>query len=241
MTTEQAPPGARITARKKRQRGNVVAALAITLAAGALAAVVTVFLLISRDLDEANRARDLLSGQVQSLGGTPIAGPPGSRGDTGVVGPSGPPGAPGRPGKDAPAITPSPGPTGPVGPSGAPGADSTVPGPQGSTGPVGASGKDGVNGADGADGTNGSDGKDGAPPAEWTYVDQDGNEGRCVRADDFDPDNPRYKCTPTSAATPSPTQTSSSPPPDPKPEPTPSDSPTSSSLVPLGLPERRRS
>ena len=111
-------PGSRVETRKRRRRGNVIAAAAIVLAAGALAAVVSAFLVLSQDLREANHARDLLAQQVEELGGTPVAGPPGSRGATGssgLVGPSGPigpPGPSGRPGKDAPTITPSPGPTG---------------------------------------------------------------------------------------------------------------------------------
>jgi hypothetical protein len=208
-----------VETRKRQRRGNLIAAAAIFMAAGTLAAVVFAFFTLSRDLDEANKARDLLATQVEELGGTPVAGPPGSRGEPGktVVGASGPPGPPGPAGpsgKPAPTITPSPGPQGPpgpVGPSGEPGADSTIPGPAGPTGPPGQD-------ATGAPGQDGTDGKDGAPPSEWTYTDQDGNTFRCTPVDDFDPDAPRYRCTQTSTASaePSPTaqptaSTSSSP------------------------------
>lgn len=181
-----------------------------------------------RDLKTSNAARDALARQVESLGQTPVAGPPGSRGDpgqSGVVGargPAGPSGPSGAPGKDAPTIIPSPGPTGPPGPSGQPGADSTVPGP---TGPAGA------DGASGAPGQNGSDGKDGAPPSSWTYTDQDGREYRCVPVDDFDPDAPDYRCTQTAGPTTEPDPSSA---PDPQPSPSPSDT-ASSGLLPLGL------
>lgn len=185
-----------------------------------------------RDLRTSNDARDALAKQVQSLGGTPVAGQPGSRGEpgktgVGTQGPSGPPGPAGAPGKDAPTITPSPGRTGPAGPAGAPGADSTVPG---STGPAGQNGADGAAGSDGKDGT---DGQNGAPPSEWTYTDQDGNEYSCVPVSDFDPDNPRYRCTQTSTANPDP-----SPSPSPSEQPSPSDS--SSGVLPLTLLDRRR-
>jgi len=181
-----------------------------------------------RDLRTSNDARDALAKQVQSLGGTPVAGQPGSRGEpgktgVGAQGPSGPPGPAGAPGKDAPTITPSPGPTGPAGPAGVPGADSTVPGP---TGPAGQAGADGAAGADGKDGQNG------APPSEWTYTDQDGNTYQCVPVDDWDPDHPRYKCTQTSTASPDPT-----PSPSPSQQPSPSDS--SSDLIQLNLLARR--
>lgn len=186
-----------------------------------------------RDLRTSNDARDALARQVQGLGEKPVAGPPGSRGEpgkstVGAPGPSGPPGPAGAAGKDAPTITPSPGPAGPVGPTGAAGADSTVPGP---TGPAGPNGADGAAGANGKDGT---DGKNGAPPSEWTYTDQDGNTYQCVPASDFDPDNPRYRCTQTSTANPEPT---SSPSPSPSQNPQPSDS--QSALLPLNLLDRR--
>lgn len=197
------PPrsGIRVEARKRHRRGNLIAAAAMVLAAATLAAVVTGFLVMTRDLKDERARNDLLAAQVKSLGGTPVAGPRGSTGAAGLIGPpgpAGPPGASGQPGKDAPTITPSPGPTGPPGPSGAPGTDSTVPGPTGPAGQAGASGAPG------------KDGTDGSPPSEWTYTDQAGNAYRCTPVDDFDPDRPRYRCVQTSTASPGPSSPPSS-------------------------------
>jgi hypothetical protein len=222
---------------KARRRDDVKYAALAVIAVAAFAGLAIWLQGLSHDLRVSNEARDALARQVQKLGATPVAGPPGSRGEAGKTvvggrGPSGPPGPSGAPGKAAPTITPSPGPAGPVGPPGAPGADSTIPGP---TGPAGASGAPGQDGQAGQDGQDGSDGKDGAPPSEWTYTDQDGNEYRCVPVDGFDPDNPRYQCTQTSTASPTPTATQG---PDQQPEP--SDSQSGSGLLPLGLLDRRR-
>ncbi|MFM9373287.1 hypothetical protein [Streptomyces sp. Da 82-17] len=223
------PTRTRAEARKHRRRGNVLGTAAALIVAGALAALVTGFMSLYRDLDRANEARDALAKQVQALGGKPVAGPPGSRGEPGqtIVGQRGPSGPPGPSGKAAPTLTPKPGPTGPPGP---PGADSTVPGP---TGPAGSDGT----GAPGAPGEDGDDGTDGAPPSEWTYVDQDGREYRCVPADDFDPGQPRYRCTPTSTPSPSPggDEADSTPPSSTPSEPEPSSAPT----LPFGLDRRQ--
>lgn len=226
---------AQIRAQERRwRRGDVLAMASAILLGAAIAWILLSVQGLQHDLRTSNEARDKLAAQVESLGGTPVAGPPGSRGEpgqSGVVGargPAGPPGPAGPSGKPAPTITPSPGPTGPAGPSGPPGADSTIPGP---TGPAGQPGQD----ATGAPGQNGSDGEDGSPPSEWTYTDQDGREYRCVPVDDFDPDNPRYRCTQTSGPTTSPTPSSA---PEPEPEPSPSDT-SSSGLLPLNLLNRR--
>jgi hypothetical protein len=240
----------RAQARAKERRGRRVDGL-VVLAAIVLGLAVAWIVLsvqgMQSDLRESNKARDALARQVESLGGKPVAGPPGSRGApgkerVGAVGPSGPPGPPG---KDAPTLTPSPGPKGERGATGMAGANSTVPGPTGPAGQnaTGAPGKDGQNGVDGSngadgtngkdgkdgkDGENGQDGKDGAPPSEWTYTDQNGLEYRCTPVDDFDPADPRYQCTPTSA-----------PPDQPEQAPSPSQqqkpSSSSSPLLPLGL------
>lgn len=226
-----------IRAQERRWRRGDSMALVAAVGLGAVVAWILLSVQgLQNDLRTSNEARDALARQVQSLGGKPVAGPPGSRGEPGKAavgarGPTGPEGPPGPAGKPAPTLTPSPGPTGPAGPAGAPGADSTVAGP---TGPAGQAGADGTNGADGAAGQDGSDGKNGAPPSSWTYTDQDGNEYSCVPVDDFDPDNPRYHCTQTSTASPDPSSSPSQ-------QPTPSDSPTSSGLLPLTLLERRRS
>lgn len=222
---------AQIRAQERRwRRGDSLALLAAVILGVALAWILLAVQGLQDELRTSNDARDALARQVRSLGGTPVAGPPGSRGEPGktVIGARGPSGPPGPSGKPAPTITPSPGPSGPAGPSGAPGADSTVPGPVGPTGPTGPAGQDGAAGQDG------SDGKNGAPPSSWTYTDQDGNEYQCVPVDDFDPDNPRYRCTQTSTASPGPS-------PSPSDTPSPSDSPTSTGLLPLTIADRRRS
>jgi hypothetical protein len=223
---------------RKGRRGDVLTAVAAIVLGLAVAWIILSVQNLQEDLRLSNEARDALAQQVESLGQKPVAGPPGSRGEPGKTtvgarGPSGPPGPSGAPGKPAPTITPSPGPTGPAGP---PGADSTVPGP---TGPPGqdATGAPGQDGQDGSDGQDGTDGQNGAPPSEWTYTDQDGNTFRCVPVSDFDPNHPRYHCTQTSTAQPDP---GPEPSPSPSQQPTPSDTPGSSSLLPLGLLERRR-
>lgn len=55
-------------------------------------------------------------------------------------------------------------------------------------------------GEDGEDGQDGADGADGEPPESWTFTTCDAlgqcTEQRCERAEDFDPDAPRYECEP---------------------------------------------
>lgn len=141
---------------------------AVVVAAVALGAVFAWIVLsvqgMRQDLHAESAARDALARQVERMGGTPVAGPPGSRGEPGasVTGPPGKPGKPGEkgergePGKPAPTITPSPGASGASGapgepgpastipgPTGPPGADSTVPGPSGPPGETGARGEQG--------------------------------------------------------------------------------------------------
>ena len=194
----------RAQARKERRRGDYLAALGTVVAAIALGAVVMGFMILSRQLAEANQARDQLAAQVQGLGAEPVAGPPGSRGDSGLAGPRGPRGKAGPPGEDAPTVKPSPGPPGEAGKDGKDGRngrDSTVPGPTGppgdpgqnATGEPGPAGKDGKDGADGKDGSNGKDGDAGKPPTSWTFS-YGGSDYTCRQADDFDPDAPRYTC-----------------------------------------------
>lgn len=155
------------TARRRRSNLVFVVAAAVGLA-GFLWIVLTLQSLAS-DLRTANQARDALARQVQQLGGTPVAGEPGSRGD---VGPSGPPGPQGDPGPL--------GPTGPVGPSGSPGQDgaigvgqtgargspgqdgATVMGPPGPAGPAGPAGPQGEQGDKGDPGESGPEGPAGA-------------------------------------------------------------------------------
>ena len=225
---------AQIRAQERRwRRGDILVWFAATVLGVAFAWILLSVQGLQHELRESNTARDQLAQQVEDLGGTPVAGPPGSRGEpgesvVGARGPAGPPGPSGAPGKAAPTITPSPGPPGPAGPSGVPGADSTIPGP---TGPAGQDGAPGADGADGVPGQDGTDGKDGAPPSEWTYTDQDGREYRCIPVDDFDPAQPRYRCTQTSGPEPTPEPSSA---PAPEPEPSPSDT-SSPGLLPLSL------
>jgi hypothetical protein len=155
----------------RSRRGNVLAVGGAILAGAALFTVQD----LAVDLREANEARDALARQVQQLGGTPVAGKPGSRGDVGPSGVPGRAGTDGKDGKNATPITPRPGASGapgkpgadstvpgrsgepgrpgvdstvpgPTGPAGQPGADSTVPGPQGERGEKGDTGDTGTAG-----------------------------------------------------------------------------------------------
>ncbi|GGX99741.1 hypothetical protein GCM10010515_77250 [Streptomyces fructofermentans] len=122
---------------------------------------------LSQDLRSANVARDALAAQVEGLGATPIAGPPGSRGEPGesVVGPRGEPGEPGAPGPSgAPGedgADGDDGTDGTAGEEGTPGTTGVVgpAGPQGEPGPAGPQGEPGPAGADGSDGADGADGQ----------------------------------------------------------------------------------
>jgi hypothetical protein len=141
--------------------------------------------LLSNDLRTANHARDALATQVERLGGTPIAGPPGSRGEPGasVTGPPGPPGEPGEPGPSgAPGPSGSPGKPGRDGDNGGDGTSATgtpgEPGPAGSPGangeagppgPAGPQGEAGPAGPPGPQGERGEQGPAGPPPSSWTF------------------------------------------------------------------------
>jgi hypothetical protein len=125
--------------------------------------------------------RDALARQVQELGGTPVAGPPGLRGEPGVgeTGPSGAPGRDGVDGKDAPTVTPSPGATGPRGLQGEPGV--SVTGPSGPPGATGATGPQGVQGERGEKGDTGEVGPEGPPGPNCP-------EGHSLQTPSWDPD-----------------------------------------------------
>lgn len=192
----------RIPASVKERRRDAMFAVALVCGVAVLAWIVITMQALSHDLRTANGARDALASQVQKLGATPVAGPPGSRGEAGksIVGPRGPRG--------------SPGPSGPPGPSGSPGKTGS-PGASGSPGVVGASGSPGVDGVNGSPGpagvqgepgpagADGKDGADGQPPDGWTYTDPAGVTYDCERASNFDPSHPRYECTATSTPPPS--------------------------------------
>lgn len=136
------------------RRADAWFAAGVVVAVGILAWVVITMQSLAHDLDTSNTARDALARQVQGLGASPVAGPPGSRGDPGpaVVGPSGPPGPQGSPGRSGPSG--SPGRTGPTGKAGNVG----TPGVSGSPGAAGADGQSGTQGDPGAAGPQGDPG-----------------------------------------------------------------------------------
>jgi hypothetical protein len=194
-----------VTAHKSlpRVRQDVLYAMVVLAGAAALAWIAITMQGLSRDLRTANEARDALAQQVQQLGGTPVAGEPGSRGEVGPSGPPGRPGERGEPGKI--------GPTGPVGPSGAPGDDGkngigqtgapgspgadgeTVVGPQGPAGEPGPAGPQGEQGPPGANGRDGTDGKDGQACPDgysWQAPKDDPDALVCRRDGAPPPDSP---------------------------------------------------
>ncbi|GAA2108287.1 collagen-like protein [Streptomyces synnematoformans] len=182
---------------RRWRRGDLIA-VGVAVALGAVVAwIVWAIQDMQHDLRTATEARDALAGQVERLGGEPVAGPPGSRGEPGesVTGPRGPKGEPGADGRDAPSASPGPrGPRGeagadgadsnvpgPSGSPGAPGADSTVPGPPGPSGPPGPAGADGKDGTDGQDGARGATGPAGPPGPTCP-------DGYTLQAPAWDPD-----------------------------------------------------
>ncbi|KPC68417.1 hypothetical protein ADL35_43690, partial [Streptomyces sp. NRRL WC-3753] len=89
----------RLEALRERRRGNVAAGLVALFGAAVLALTLSGFMVLYRDLERANEARDQLAAQVEELGATPVAGPRGPRGEPGPA-VTGPPGAAGRDGLD---------------------------------------------------------------------------------------------------------------------------------------------
>ncbi|MFL4904805.1 collagen-like protein [Streptomyces sp. MMS24-I2-30] len=176
---------------RRWRRGDLLTVAVAILLGTALAWIVLSMQGLRHDLRAANAARDALAQQVEHLGGTPVAGPAGSRGQPGesVVGPSGPPGVEGPQGE--------PGPTGSPGPSGSPGKD----GSDGRTG-ASATGQPGAPGATGAAGPAGPAGPQGDPGPAGSQGDQgpagpagaDGRDGQTcpdgfsLQAPDWDPD-----------------------------------------------------
>ncbi|ONK09422.1 hypothetical protein [Streptomyces sp. MP131-18] len=181
-------------------------ALGVLAAVAALAWVVITMQGLAEDLRAANDARDALAEQVQQLGGTPVAGPPGSRGEAGAVGEQGPPGppgdrgpmgvrgpggAPGDDGQDGGDGPPGdPGAAGADGPAGEAGADGTAgpagpPGPQGEPGPAGPAGEQGPAG---------DRGPAGPAPTSWTWTGPDGTTYRCTPVT---AGSTEYACAPT--------------------------------------------
>lgn len=156
-------------------RAEWLGAVTGVLALGLFAVLAILYVDQSQELRAETSARDALARQVQGLGATPVAGPPGSRGEPGesVTGPPGAKGEKGDPGLPAPTLTPSPGASGAsgapgrTGASGAPGASGSpgAPGAVGATGPVGPAGPQGVPGIQGETGPTGPQGERGEPGA----------------------------------------------------------------------------
>jgi hypothetical protein len=154
-----------------RRRADLLFAVAVLGGVVALAWIVITMTQLSHDLRASNSARDALARQVEQLGGTPVAGRPGSRGDVGPSGPQGSPGPSGEPGIQGPSGPPGKtgtagkdgkggtlGPAGSAGPSGIPGTSGS-PGPAGPAGPQGDPGPAGPQGPAGKDGAAGQDGQ----------------------------------------------------------------------------------
>lgn len=154
--------------RARDRRTDALYAAGVILGLAVLAWVVITMQQLAHDLDTANQARDQLARQVQQLGATPVAGPPGSRGEPGAAGVTGPPGPSGPPG---PA-----GEDGPPGASGSPGREGT-PGPEGSPGVSGSPGAQGVDGRDGVQGQPGPAGPQGDPGPQGP-AGKDGADGK---------------------------------------------------------------
>lgn len=159
------------------------------IALGLLVALAVLVVDLSRDLRAEHAARDALARQVEDLGGTPVVGPPGTRGKPGesVTGPPGPPGQDGEEGQSGPSGPP--GPSGSPGRSGRDGTDGTSatgapgapgedgspgaagpPGESGAAGPPGPQGEPGPPGAQGERGEKGEPGPAGSPPSSWTFT-----------------------------------------------------------------------
>lgn len=189
----------------ERRRSDLMFALAAALGLAGFAFLIVTVQGLSGELRTANEARDQLAQQVERLGGSPVAGPPGSRGEPGkgAAGPSGPPGpqgergASGEAGPVGPSGSPGTDGTGATGPAGTPGADGqSVVGPAGSQGEAGPRGEAGPPGAAGQDGADGRDGADGQTcPAGYSLQPPPGDpDGLMCRRDgaptkpDPDPD-----------------------------------------------------
>jgi hypothetical protein len=204
---------------RERRRADLRFAVLAILGVAAFAWVVIWVQGLSHDLRTANAARDALAHQVQQLGGTPVAGAPGSRGDVGPSGAAGLPGAAGAAGSPGPSGPPgkaggsgrqgivgASGSPGPVGASGAPGAvgEAGSPGPAGPQGDPGTAGPAGPQGDKGDTGDRGDTGPAGPPPSGWTYTDGAGVTYDCAPDSDG---STHYTCTATTTPAPSPSQT----------------------------------
>jgi len=180
---------------KARRRADLLFAAVGTLGLLALAWVVITMQQLGRDLHAANTARDALARQVQQLGASPVAGPPGSRGEPGksVTGPRGPQGEPGPSGPPGPSGSPGPsgkpGKNGVDGEPGTPGASGEPgqPGAAGATGPAGPPGPQGPQGEPGPAGPQGEKGDKG-DPGEPGPAGPSCPDGYTLQAPAYDPD-----------------------------------------------------
>lgn len=171
---------------RRWRRGDVLAVAAALLIGGAFAWIMLSVQGLTHELRNANDARDALAAQVQGLGESPVAGPPGSRGEPGdsVTGPPGEPGSSGEPGPTGPSgedgsdgATGGEGPPGSPGPSGDPGTDGSpgqagAAGANGEAGPPGPQGEPGAAGPAGPEGPAGEQGEQGPTgpaPSGWTF------------------------------------------------------------------------
>lgn len=179
-----------IRAEERRwRRGDVLTVFAALLLGAAFAWVILSVQALNNDLRESNQARDALAQQVERLGGTPVAGPSGSKGEPGDS-VTGPPGAPGETGPTGP-----PGPSGSAGKNGTPGAAGATgePGAVGATGPAGAAGVQGPQGEAGPAGPQGEQGEQG-PKGDTGEQGPEGPagpscpDGYSLQAPAYDPD-----------------------------------------------------
>lgn len=181
---------AELRAEERRwRRGDVLAATAAVVLGAAFAWILLSIQGLNTELRYSNEARDLLARQVEDLGETPVAGPPGSRGEPGdsITGPPGPRGETGPTG-----------PRGPLGPSGSPG-ENGINGVDGKTGAPGADGSNGADGATGAAGPAGPPGPQGdpgpaGPQGETGPAGEDGTDGKDGQTcpDGYSLQAPRY-------------------------------------------------
>ena len=150
------------TRRWRLPRAEWLGAVTGALALGCMAVLAVLVVDMAQDRRADHAVIDALTRQVEGLGATPVAGPPGSRGEPGAS-VTGPPGAPGRDGEDG-----EPGPSGSPGEAGKDGADGSdgvagEPGAVGATGAVGPAGPAGPQGEPGPAGPQGEQGPRGEP------------------------------------------------------------------------------
>ncbi|GAA0637157.1 hypothetical protein GCM10009535_11830 [Streptomyces thermocarboxydovorans] len=192
---------------RRWRRGDILAVTGALVIGGAFAWIVLSVQGLTHELHTANQARDALAAQVQRLGESPVAGPPGSRGEPGqsVRGPKGDPGDPGEPGDSGEPGSPGPsgspgqpgqagedGEPGQPGPPGAPGSDGE-PGANGEAGEPGPQGPQGDPGPAGPQGPAGERGPAGPPPSGWTF-EYRGTTYECTPDGDG---STRYTCRPS--------------------------------------------